>query len=127
MPEENKQLEEIDDRLRKLEIQQATVNSRLDSEFGTGTNQGNIYRTMNGMTSDIKEIKEDLKTIFGNGKAGMCTLRQEELKRWVNERLKIIYDAPSKVYNIIWKALALIGMITSGIVFVLTYFNISIK
>lgn len=37
---------------------------------------------------DISEIKDDIEKIFGNGKKGMCTIRQEELKTWVKEQFK---------------------------------------
>ena len=85
-----------------------------------------------------KENKELRKDIFGNGDPGMCTQRQDILKTWVLRELGLlskeimtkvsnITKVPSRVYNIVWKVLAMIGMISSGIVFIFKYLEISVK
>lgn len=97
----------------------------------------------------IKEIKELRKEIFGNGDKGMCTQRQDILKTWVLKeigvttkeilnkvlifkkeityRLDNISETPKRIYNIIWKILAMIGLVGSTIAIILKFVEIKIK
>ena len=76
------------------------------------------------LRQDLKELKKD---IFGNGKAGMCTQRQEILRKWVEKLIekekeivmkdiKRIQGTPEKIY--IWMyRLFLLGGIIANIYF----------
>ena len=91
------------------------------------------------MKSEVKELRTELvtdiknlrKDIFGNGNPGMCTKRQDILKTWVLKELGLlskeimsISNMPSKVYNIVWKVLAMMGMLGTGLAFLMKYFEL---
>ena len=66
-----------------------------------------IEKIKNEFKTDIKEVRNELrefrKDIFGNGKPGMCTIRQEKLKDWVIVELKKIKKTPSNITEWILK------------------------
>lgn len=121
-------------------------NSKTLVEFAFKELKEDIREFKDDFRLDLRALQEEFKQfrrdIFGNGKPGMCTKRQEILKNWIIEREKIgnerslvrekaikervedIEKTPAKIYNLVWKILALIGMIGSGIGFFLNYFQL---
>ena len=78
---------------------------------------------LNDIKKDIEKLNDKFKELFGNGKPGMCTRRQSELKQWVELELTKIKTVPTTVYNWIFRIGTITGLFVNALVFLFIFFK----
>ena len=75
------------------------------------------------LVKKIAKIDEKLETIFGNGKKGMCTIRQEELENKIDKKIEKIKQIPDTIWIWIYRGCLVLGFLGTAFFFFLNYFK----